>query len=429
MIFLEHNIKRSTMNIKTAEILCVGTELLLGEVINTNAAYIGRQLARLGISVYRTSVVGDNVARLEEAVNNALRASDLLILSGGLGPTYDDLTKETVAKALGLPMVRDEKILKDIEEYFASSGRIMPENNSKQADIPLGATALKNRTGTAPGIFIEKDEKAVVLLPGPPFELIPMFEEFVFPRLRAMSDKILISHNLHVMGMGESEVEMHLIDLMQNSANPSLAPYAKEGEMRLRVSALADNEAEGEKMCADIIEKVKASTVGKYIYAIDAENVEQLVVKALAERGLTLCVAESCTGGMLGKCITDVSGASAVFSGGVITYSDKAKMDQLGVKEETLKKFSAVSSEVAIEMADGVRKLFGSNIALSVTGEAGPSSATGKSVGTVYIGISTHESTYAIPLTVSSRRNREYIRKVSCSRALREVLKSINYYC
>ena len=414
MIFLEHNIKRSTMNIKTAEILCVGTELLLGEVINTNAAYIGRQLARLGISVYRTSVVGDNVARLEEAVNNALRASDLLILSGGLGPTYDDLTKETVAKVLGLPMVRDEKILKDIEEYFASSGRIMPENNSKQADIPLGATALKNSTGTAPGIFVEKDEKAVVLLPGPPFELIPMFEEFVFPRLRAMSDKILISHNLHVMGMGESEVEMHLIDLMQNSVNPSLAPYAKEGEMRLRVSALADSEAEGEKMCADIIEKVKASPVGKYIYAIDVENVEQLVVKALAERGLTLCVAESCTGGMLGKCITDVSGASVVFSGGVITYSDKAKMDQLGVKEETLKKFSAVSPEVAIEMADGVRKLFGSNIALSVTGEAGPSSATGKSVGTVYIGISTHESTYAIPLTVSSRRNREYIRKVSC---------------
>ena len=417
------------MEIKTAEILCVGTELLLGEVINTNAAYIGRQLAKLGISVYRTSVVGDNVARLEEAVSNALRASDLLILSGGLGPTYDDLTKETVAKVLGLPMVRDEIILKDIEEYFASSDRIMPENNAKQADIPLDAIALKNRTGTAPGIFIEKDEKVVVLLPGPPFELIPMFEEFVFPRLLEMSDKILISHNLHIMGMGESEVEMHLIDLMKNSANPSLAPYAKEGEMRLRVSALAKSEDEGEKMCADMMEKVKSSPVGKYIYAIDAENVEQIVVKSLAERGLALCVAESCTGGMLGKCITDVSGASAVFAGGVITYSDKAKIDRLGVKEETLKKHTAVSPEVAVEMAHGARKLFGSDIALSVTGEAGPSSATGKSVGTVYIGVSTRESTYAIPLTVSSRRSREYIRKVSCSRALREVLKSINYYC
>lgn len=417
------------MKIKTAEILCVGTELLLGEVINTNTAYIGRQLARLGISLYHTSVVGDNVSRLEEAVKSALSRADLLILSGGLGPTYDDLTKETVAKTLGLHMVRDEKILDDIREYFASSGRIMPENNAKQADIPLGATALQNRTGTAPGIFIEKDDKAVVLLPGPPFELIPMFEEFVFPRLRKMSDKILVSHNLHIMGLGESEVEAHLVELMKNSTNPSLAPYAKEGEMRLRVGALAASEDEGEKMCQEMIEKVKASPVGGHIYAIDAENVEQIAVKALSERKLTLSVAESCTGGMLGKCITDISGASAVFSGGVITYSNEAKMNQLGVKKETLEKFSAVSPEVAIEMADGVRAAFNSDIALSVTGEAGPEASTNNAVGTVFIGVSTREKSYAVTLQISSRRNREYIRKVACSRALREVLRLINYYC
>ena len=259
------------MKIRNAEILCVGTELLLGEVINTNAAYISRELAKLGISIYRSTMVGDNPVRLTSAVRAALESADLLIMSGGLGPTYDDLTKETVAEALGLPMVRDEKILREIEDYFASTGRIAPPNNAKQADVPEGAFAIPNRTGTAPGIFIEKDNKVVVLLPGPPFELEPMFDEFVFPRLREMSDKILVSHNIHIMGLGESEVEMHLLDLMKNSVNPSLAPYAKEGEMRLRVGALANSETEGEAMCQEMIEKVKASPVGEYIYALDAE--------------------------------------------------------------------------------------------------------------------------------------------------------------
>jgi len=419
------------MKIKNAEILCVGTELLLGEVINTNVAYIGKALARLGISVYHTSVVGDNQKRLREAVENALLNADLLILSGGLGPTYDDLTKETVAEALGLPMVRDEKILQEIEDYFTSSKRMMPPNNAKQADIPQGAIALPNLTGTAPGIFIEKGGKVVVLLPGPPFELHPMFDEFVFPRLREMSDKILVSHNVHIMGMGESEVEMHLVDLMKNSINPSLAPYAKEGEMRLRVSALAANEAEGEKMCAEMIDQIRSSPVGKYIYALDAENVENLVVKALKERKITLSVAESCTGGMLGKMITDIPGASEVFLGGVIAYSNEAKKELLGVDPRTIEQHSAVSESVAIEMADGVRELLKTDLAISITGEAGPDPdpTTGKAVGTVFIGISTRESSYAIPLTIARQRNREYIRKVSCSRALREVLKIINYYC
>ena len=292
------------MKIKNAEILCVGTELLLGEVINTNAAYISRELARLGISVYHTSVVGDNQKRLSEAVKAALDRADLLILSGGLGPTYDDLTKETVAEALDIPMVRDEQILREIEDYFASSDRTMPENNAKQADIPLGALPLKNRTGTAPGVLIERDNKVVALLPGPPFELIPMFEEFLFPRLREMSDTVLVSHNLHIMGMGESEVETHLLDLMKNNTNPSLAPYAKEGEMRLRVGALASSEEEGEKMCAEMIERVKSTPVGEYIYALDAELIEKLTVEMLREKGLTLSCAESCTGGYFGKRIT-----------------------------------------------------------------------------------------------------------------------------
>ena len=415
------------MKINNAEILCVGTELLLGEVVNTNAAYISRELAKLGISVYHTSVVGDNPKRLSEAVKTALNNADLLVLSGGLGPTYDDLTKETVAEAFSLPMVRDENILREIEEYFASSGRKMPENTAKQADIPLGAQALKNRTGTAPGIFIEKDEKVVVLLPGPPFELIPMFEEFVFPKLREKSDKVLVSHNIHIMGMGESEVETHLIDLMKNSTNPTLAPYAKEGEMRLRVGALVSSEDEGEKMCAEMIEKVRNTPVGEYIYALDAELIEKLVVDLLKEKGLTLSCAESCTGGYFGKRITDVSGASKVFKGGFITYSNEAKIELLGVNPETIEKYSAVSPQTAEEMAQGARERLKTDIAISITGEAGPDPdpATKQSVGTVFIGISTRESTYSIKLTIASQRDREYIRRVASSRAMKEIIKII----
>ena len=412
------------MKIKNAEILCVGTELLLGEVINTNVAYLGKALARLGISVYHTSVVGDNQARLYEAVKNALKNADLLILSGGLGPTYDDLTKETVADVLGLPMVRDEDILKEIEDYFASSNRKMPKNNEKQADIPLGAIALKNRTGTAPGIFIEHNEKVVVLLPGPPFELYPMFEEFVFPRLRQMSDKILISHNVHIMGLGESEVEMHLLDLMKSSINPSVAPYAKEGEMRLRVSALANSESEGEKMCQEMIEKIKSSLVGEHIYALDAEHIEKLVVEKLKEKHLTLSCAESCTGGYFAKRITDISGASSVFLGGFVTYSNEAKINLVGVSESTLESHTAVSPETAVEMARGTRERLNSDIAISITGEAGPNPdpSTGKQVGTVFIGIATKMDTYSVDLKISSQRDREYIRKVATSRAMKEIL-------
>lgn len=413
------------MKIKNAEILCVGTELLLGEVVNTNAAYISRALARLGISVYHSAVVGDNPVRLASAVKRALESADLLVLSGGLGPTYDDLTKETVASALGLPMVRDEQILHEIEDFFASMGVKMPENNAKQADIPLGATAIKNRTGTAPGIFIEKDEKVVVLLPGPPFELIPMFEEFVFPRLRQMSDKVLISHNIHIMGMGESEVETHLIDLMQNSENPTLAPYAKEGEMRLRVGSLASSEEEGERMCADMIEKVKRTPVGEYIYALDAELIEKLLVKMLKDKGLTLSCAESCTGGYFGKRITDIPGASSVFLGGFITYSNEAKAELLGVNPETLAKYSAVSSQVAEEMALSTRVRLKTDIAVSITGEAGPTPdpTTKQEVGTVFIGISTSEKTFAVKLNIARQRDREYIRRVASSRAMKEIIK------
>jgi nicotinamide-nucleotide amidase len=416
------------MKIKNAEILCVGTELLLGEVINTNVAYLGRALARLGISVYHTSVVGDNSDRLSIAIKSALEHADLLILTGGLGPTYDDLTKETVARALGLPMVRDEKILSEIEGYFTSIGLPMPGNNAKQADIPEGAIALPNKLGTAPGIFIEHNGHVVVLLPGPPAELHPMFDESVFPRLREMSDKILVSHNIHIMGMGESAIEEVLFDLMKNSTNPTLAPYAKESEVRLRVSALARSEEEGETMCARMIEKVKNSPVGKHIYALDAERIEKLVVAKLKEKGLTLAVAESCTGGYIGKLLTDIPGASAAFAGGFITYSNEAKINLLGVSPETLQKHSAVSPETAMEMARGARERLGTDLAVSVTGEAGPNPdpQTGKPVGTVFLGISSAKKTYSVQVKIPPQRNRDYIRNVATNRALREILIFLN---
>lgn len=416
------------MKIKNAEIICVGTELLLGEVINTNVAYLGRALARLGISVYHTSVVGDNSDRLSIAIKDALEHADLLILTGGLGPTYDDLTKETVASALGLPMVRDEKILSEIEGYFTSIGLPMPENNAKQADIPEGAIALPNKSGTAPGIFIEHNGHVVVLLPGPPAELHPMFDESVFPRLREMSDKILVSHNIHIMGMGESAIEEVLFDLMKNSQNPTLAPYAKESEVRLRVSALARSEEEGEKMCSEMIEKVKNSPVGKHIYALDAERIEKLVVAMLKEKGLTLAVAESCTGGYIGKLLTDIPGASAAFAGGFITYSSEAKINLLGVSPETLQKHSAVSPETAMEMARGARERLETDLAVSVTGEAGPNPdpQTGKPVGTVFLGISSAQKTYSVQVKIPPQRNRDYIRNVATNRALREILVFLN---
>lgn len=418
------------MIIKNAEILCVGTELLLGEVVNTNAAYIGRSLARLGISVYHTGVVGDNPERLADAVRSALSRSDLLILSGGLGPTYDDLTKETVAEVLGLEMVRNAEILSEIEEYFHSQGKNMPENNAKQADIPCGAEALPNATGTAPGIFVSTGEKVVVLLPGPPFELEPMFDNYVFPRLREMSDRVLVSHNLHIMGMGESEVEAHLVSLMRSSTNPTLAPYAKEGETRLRVSALAPSETEGEDMCRELINKIYETPVGEFIYGVDVAEVERYALRELERCNLTLGTAESCTGGWLGKRITDIPGASRMYRGGFITYSDEEKKRLLGVGADTLDKFSAVSAEVAREMASGARERLGVDIALSVTGEAGPvpDPKTGASVGTVFIGISSETGTRAVRLSVSPRRGRDYIRKVACSRALREILAELKTF-
>lgn len=414
--------------IKNAEILCVGTELLIGEVINTNVSYICRRLGELGISVYHTAVIGDNPERLKNAFLEALSQADLVILSGGLGPTYDDLTKETVAKALGRKLVRDENILKSIEDYFSATGRRMTENNKKQADIPEGAMALENKYGTAPGIALEtSEEKLVVLLPGPPNELEPMMDDCVFPLLENRSGRVLLSKNIHIIGMGESEVESVLCGLMKKSINPSIAPYAKEGEVRLRISAMAQDKSTASKLCDDLIKKVKDSSVGRFIYGIDVKNIESALMNALKEKGLTLSCAESCTGGMIAERMTALAGSSAVFEGGCVAYSCKAKKELLGVENEALEKYGAVSEQVALQMAKGARSRFGTDIGISTTGSAGPSQdpTSSEPVGTVYVGFSCKGYDKVIRLSLSGKRSRDYIRYVASSRAFALALANI----
>lgn len=412
--------------IHTAEILCVGTELLLGDIVNTNAAFLSRMLAELGIGVYRHTAVGDNPDRLSAALKDALAHADLVITSGGLGPTYDDLTKETVAAYFGRTLSMHEESLASIRAYFARTGRTMTKNNEKQAMMPEGAIVFPNRYGTAPALALcggERGEKTVIMLPGPPGELEPLCRELVVPYLRERRESVLVSRNIHIFGMGESAVETVLCDLMTAAVNPTVAPYCKEGEVRLRVTASADTEEHAKKMCDETIEKIRATEVGGKIYGVDVGGLEHAVIDFLHRKNLTLCTAESCTGGLIAKRLTDVSGGSDVFFGGCVTYTNDVKHRLLGVSEETLSRVGAVSAEVAMEMAKGARERLGTDVAVSATGVAGPGGGTAETpVGTVYIGISTARGESFRKLSLSSMRSREYIRIVSASNALDMVL-------
>lgn len=416
--------------IKTAEILCVGTELLLGEVVNTNAAAISRGLATLGVSVYHHSVVGDNPERLRETLTEALGRSDLVVMSGGLGPTYDDLTKETVAQVLERALVNHEPTLAAIKGFFASrAGGLcaMTPNNLKQALIPEGATVFDNPNGTAPGLAVEREDgKIVILLPGPPRELVPLMENSVIPYLEERTESVLVSHNIHILGMGESAVENRLRPLMESSENPTVAPYAGDGEVRLRVTAKAATRAEAEQLISPMLENIRQSEVGRYIYGIDVGSIEKALVETLKARGLTVATAESCTGGLIAKRLTDIAGASAVFAGSCVTYTGAAKMNLVGVRGETLAAHGEVSRETAAEMARGVRERLGTDIAVSTTGYAGPDGGTEKDpVGTVYVGISTQHGETVTRLSLSPMRSRDFTRTVAASRAMAMTLETI----
>ena len=370
------------------ELICGGTELLLGNIVNTNAAYLSEKCALLGLSMYHQSVVGDNAERLKESLETALNRSDVVILSGGLGPTQDDLTKETAAEVMGIPLKEDPHSRERIEEYFKNSQyKVITDNNWKQALVPEGAIVLDNENGTAPGIIMEKNGKSVILLPGPPGELIPMFEGKVYDYLNKLQPEIIYSTMVRICGLGESFVENEIRDLIDNQTNPTIATYAKIGQVDLRVTAKAASEKEAAKLAKPMLKEL-LKRFGDHIYTMDEhKSLEEVIVHFLKERSLTLTTAESCTGGMIAARITDVPGASEVFKQGLVTYSNRAKRKLLDVKKTTLKEYGAVSEKTAKEMAKNGAFITGSDACVSVTGTAGPTGGTEeKPVGLVYIG-------------------------------------------
>ena len=410
-----------------AEILCTGEELLLGDIVNTNAAFLSERLTDLGICVYHHSVVGDDPHRLGECVEEGLSRSDVVIISGGLGPTKDDLTKETVAALFGRKMKLHEPSLADIKSYFERTGRVMSKNNEKQAMMPEGAIVFPNHFGTAPALALERDSKSVIMLPGPPSELIPLFFEQVEPYLKSKISQAIVSKNIHIFGMGESAVAERIDALLIDTPSLTAATYCKEGEVRIRITARAEDESIATALCESHAQKIMQSEVGGFVYGVDVGTIENAVVMALHEKKLTLSAAESCTGGLIAKRITDISGCSDVFFGGCVTYTNDVKRRLIGVKAETLERYGAVSEQTAREMARGVRIATGSDIGISTTGVAGPTGGTAETpVGTVFIGISTSEGESVRRLSLSSMRSREYIRQASATNAFDMVLKAVS---
>ena len=371
------------------ELISVGTELLLGNIVNTNAAYLAEQCANCGLSCFYQTVVGDNVERLQETVKAGLKRSDILILTGGLGPTDDDLTKEVVTKAMKKKLVEDEKAREMIQTYFDNRGMEITENNWKQAMVPEGAIVMYNNNGTAPGLIVESGEKCAILLPGPPNEMKPMFEEYVTDYLKKKNPEVIVSTTVKLCGIGESKVADMIQDMLDNQSNPTIAPYAKTGEVHLRVTAKAADEKSANKLIKPVVKQLK-TRLAEYIYTTDENTtLENAIVDLLVANKLTVSTVESCTGGMIAARLINVPGVSDVFKMGHITYSNKAKKKILGVKKRTLEKHTAVSAEVAQEMVKGVEMVSKADVCVSVTGLAGPDGGTAKKpVGLVYIACS-----------------------------------------
>ena len=412
------------MIFNSAEILSVGTEILIGDIVNTDAAFISKRLAALGISQYYQAAVGDNCGRLKAHMEEALDRCGLLILTGGLGPTYDDLTKETAASVMGRKLVMHEESLERIKDFFA---RIHPErgmtpNNEKQAMLPEGAVVFRNDHGTAPGCAVVDEErgKAVVMLPGPPRELQPMWLDGVEPWLARFTDHILYSKNVGICGLGESAVEDILHGMMVADTNPTVAPYCGEGDVRLRVTASCKSREEGERMCGGVIAKIMKTPVGKYVYGIDAD-LPEAAVRLLREKGLKVSTAESCTGGLIAKRLTDVPGSSDAVEYCAVTYSERIKAEKLGVDPALIKERTVYSAEVAEAMALGVMREGGADIGIGVTGVAGPGGGTEEApVGTVYVAAATRDGVESKKLTLTG--DRQHIRHLASNHALMMII-------
>ena len=404
------------------ELISVGTEILLGNIVNTNSAYLSEKCALLGLSVYYQDVVGDNEGRMRDVIKTALDRSDVVILTGGLGPTEDDITKEVTADLMGMPLVEDSHSKKLIDKYLKEYEKNNPQrrikkNNYKQAMVPKGAIILDNHNGTAPGLILEKKGKTAILLPGPPNEMKPMFEEYIVPYLQKNQPEIIVSQMVKICGIGESQVAEEIQDLIESQTNPTIAPYAKTGEVHLRVTASAENEKACRKLIKPVVKELK-KRFGANVFATDeSKTLEEAVIDLLKEKDLKLSLAESLTGGMIAQRIVNVSGASEVFGYGFVTYSNKAKHKCLGVKKSTLKEQGAVSAKCAREMAKGACKASGADISVSVTGLAGPGGGTKETpVGTVFMGCCYKGKTIAKEFHFTGNRMR--IREQTAAHAL-----------
>ncbi len=402
----------------TAEIIAVGTELLLGNIANTNAQVLSQSLSALGINVFWHTVVGDNPTRLRQAVDTARHRADILITTGGLGPTYDDLTKETVCAACGKALVFHPEILSDIADFYEKNLHApMPDNNRQQAMLPEGCVVFDNPVGTAPGCAFEAGGVHVLMLPGPPHEMVTMLRRCAEPYLRSLSREIIVSHDIMTFGLGESYVDQLLHEQMSHMENPSLATYAKPCEVRLRATAKAQSAEQAEEMLAPVVDEVK-TLLGPYVYGVDVTGLEEVCSALLLERGLTLATAESCTGGLIARRITALPGASRVYRGGVVSYWTEVKAAVLGVPQDLLDQYGAVSEPTARAMAEGARRITGADIAVSVTGVAGPDpDERGNPVGLVFIGLATPDGTFC-RRTESGRRTRDRIQDLSANHAL-----------
>ncbi len=386
-----------------AEIIAVGSELLLGQIANTNAQFISEQLAFLGINVYYHSVVGDNPDRLKDVVKTAQSRADLIIFTGGLGPTKDDLTKETISELLGKRLAYNEEALDSIVDYYKSTGKVMTENNRKQALIIEGSHVLPNRHGMAPGMVAEKDGKHYILLPGPPFEMQPMFSEFAQPFLMERASEPIVSRVLRYFGIGESALETEIMDLIDKQTNPTIAPLAKAGEVTLRLTASHPDAAEANRLLDDMEHQINLRA-GGYFYGYGETSLSEETFKLLKQNNWTAASAESLTGGLFSKQMTAIPGSSAVFKGSVVAYSNDVKHQLLNVTEELLAKEGAISAACAEAMAKNIRMITGSEFGISFTGVAGPDESEGKPAGTVYIGLSDQSGTFSRKLLLKGTR-------------------------
>ena len=401
----------------TAELIAVGTELLLGNIANTNAQVLSQSLSALGVNVFWHTVVGDNPQRLREALDIARRRADILITTGGLGPTYDDLTKQTICEAFGKPLILHPDILEDIRAFYESALHVpMPENNTQQAELPEGCTVFDNPVGTAPGCAFEADGVHVLMLPGPPHEMETMLRRYVEPYLRKLSHEVIVSQDIMTFGMGESSIDQLLHEKMAHMTNPTLATYAKPCEVRLRATAKAATEDEAYSMLAPVGQMV-LETLGDIVYGVDGGDLADCCHGHLIRRGLTLATAESCTGGLVAQRLTAIPGISAVYRGGVVSYWTSVKAEVLHVPQDVLDTYGPVSEECARAMAEGVRRITGADLGVSVTGAAGPDpDERGVPVGIVYIGLAAPEGTFCRSLDMG-RRRRDRIQGLAANHA------------